>query len=55
MTYEIIAKTLANCTKSVGSVFDDEGPSYTIIVQPETGYTLVEGTDYSVSTSTAGD
>lgn len=55
MTYEIIAKTLANCTKSVGSVFDDEGPSYTIIVQPETGYTLVEGTDYSVATSTAGD
>lgn len=55
LTYRIFAKSLDNCTKSVGSTFDDEGPSYTTIVQPETGYTLVEGTDYSVATSTVGD
>lgn len=55
LTYRIFAKSLDNCTKSVGSTFDDEGPGYTTIVQPETGYTLVEGTDYVVATSTVGD
>lgn len=53
-TYEIFARDLSNCTKSIGPVYDDEGPLYTTIVQPETGYTLVEGTDYTVAVSTSG-
>lgn len=55
ISYKIVAKNLDNCTKSIGPVYDNEGPLYTTVVQPDTGYTLVEGTDYTVSTTTAGD
>lgn len=54
LSYKIVAKNLSNCTKTVSSVYDNDEVSYLEVVQPDTGYTLVEGTDYTVAVSTSG-
>lgn len=36
-------------------MYDNDEVSYLEVVQPDTGYTLVEGTDYTVAVSTSGN
>lgn len=54
-TYKIVSNNVAYCTATVSRVYDNDEVSYIEVVQPDIGYTLVEGTDYTVAVSTSGD